>query len=424
MLLSTNKYLKQKAIQVRIIAMTLLILSLLANSDRAQALSSQAKSNQLHRELLTQLRNIHTIMANFGKMELRKEDKDLIFGKYYPEYEKNYKKEREFNSYIEDKKERQAFNFQQEYKEAKKLFDRASIHHFGREFLISERMFRQVKWKLIKIWKGMSFIYIKRAKNILDKASYSGLDKLIEFGKENDKTRLFFIAYDPKNDTLMYNPKDYFYLFAKGKINQYLKEGYKQVYLAKKLFGYRIRYIIKDKDGNVIPERKSETDTLEFKEYLHNYEYNLERDWIRIINLTRQAKIQAFEVFRMLNRFRYSPSIQKYGIKFKKVESFYDDRIPDQFQLDYLDSLHRIHQEDIRLFEQHLISRGVDHKRYLREEDNYVRKISGYQDKFPVFLEPIYGSTLEKSNNQEQRQDKANNTNPKAGEKRPAKQEN
>ncbi len=362
------------------------ILLVFGITQNSSALSAQAQSNLLRNDLLRQIRFLYVVVANFGNIQLSDEDKEIVFGTHYPEYKNNFNHEKEYNAFIEDKNERAAFSFDKTFTEAKVLYDKATVHYYSNEFLQAEKMYTEVKWKLIRIYKGMTYLYIKQATDILNKAASLGIQKITQFSRQNAETRQFFFNYDPQSDILLYNPKDYYYLFAKTNIHEYLKGGYKYVHLTKQAFGYRTKIIIRDEKGKEIPERQSEFDKVEYKENLTNYEYNLQKNWMQTIGYARQAKMYALETFRILNKYRYNSSSLKYSIRYEKIEKFLDDRIPDEFQFDYLDSLGLVHQDEIKRFEKHLIAAGVDPRRYIQTKDNRLVKVSGEVDKYPEYI--------------------------------------
>lgn len=346
--------------------------------------SSITKATKLRVQLLKQLRQLTVIISNFGDQKLTPKEKELIFGQHYPEYETNFNREREYNAYISDQEERQAFDFQTSYNECKRLFDIATVSLFSRNFITAEIQFMEVKWRMIRLFKGLSYMYIKRTQEILLAAASRAIEIITEFGPQNDKMRLFYIAYDPQREILLYNPKEYHYVLAKTKMNSYLQEGFKILQRAKNRFGYGYRFLYKDVKGNILIEKRAKTDKLYYEEYLRNFESNLKKDWLVLINDTRQAKMYAFEIFRLLNKYRFNTILKKYLVDPGKVDSLFDDRIPDQFQVDFVDSLRRVHKAEMKAFEKHLKFYFAEHKKYIQERNGKLFKVSGETDIFKI----------------------------------------
>lgn len=361
-------------------AIFLVAVWLMASS--AYGISAYGKSRKLLHYLNNQIAALNVPVHNFKHLDLSQEKKDKIFGRFYPEYKKNFRHEREYNAYIADKEERRNYDFQTLYKETRLLYNKGNVLLSQNKPIKAHKLLQQAKWKIIKIWKGLIYLNIQRTEDILQKASYISSQKLTDYNRHSGKLKLFRIAYNPREDTLLYDPKEFYLVFAKTPILNYIKKGYQALYNAKEAFGYQVTIRYKDSEGNIHNTRQSKEDEIIFREELGYYDHNFERDWLAMLNQLRQAKTNGFAIFRLLNKWRYQDIVNKYGIRYKKVRGFFDDRIPDQFQVDYIDSMNRKHQNEIERFSQHLRSRGIHPRRYVKNKNDRMVKVSGYEDDY------------------------------------------
>jgi hypothetical protein len=341
------------------------------------ALSSVVKAQQLRMELLSQIRQLDIIIENFGDEKLTADDKELIFGKHYSEYDTNYNLEKEYNAYIPDKKERENFDFKKEYQESRAIFDKATITFFSRNYIAAEIMFLETKWRLIKLLKGLSFLYLKKTQVILDEAALTAVKKIVEYGPQNDKLRIFKVVYDPLRDVLLYNPKEYNFVMSRVDLNNFLEKGFRLLHQAKTNFGYKYRFFYKDEKGNIKTEKTAKTDKLFFNEYLTNFDSDLKVNWLQIINDNRKAKLYAFEIFRLLNKYRFNGIMNRYRIPPEKVDEIFDDRIPDVFQVDFIDAIRKAHATQMYAFEKHLQANWLKKDLFIQMQNGKPMKVSG-----------------------------------------------
>jgi hypothetical protein len=278
----------------------LLLAMVLINPERDLfATSAAIKSQNDYVMMLTMIREMRIMVENFGTDDQKKKFDDI-----------------------------------------KALFKKSAERHYAQEFIkpdtltedtkpdsnaqSSLELFLQLKSKVADLFDEISKNYIDRTQLILDSTSKEANDVLIEYGKNTGLAKFFYKAIDPVSEKKPYDASKYHYYRDKETLERYLKHGYRMLQEARNLFnGPDFVYI----------KAKKEKDTDDFNFLLKTH--------MDIIKLCRQSKLYGFEMHRILKLSSLGAIQTKYNVSFGEIEHnpLYDDRIPEEYKVDALDSL-------------------------------------------------------------------------------------
>jgi hypothetical protein len=276
---------------MKILKLSLFIfLIIIISNIQAFSLSATVKTHNDYNFTLDMLRNMHTMIENFGDEDLR-----------------------------------------QKYDYIKNLFQEASENYYGQNYDASYEKFRKLKSELIIILEKIAQLYLNRTREILDSTSKDSFNILIEYSKKSGLAKFFIRSFDPLKDIKPYKEEDYHYFHDRERIESYLNEGYKRYHAAYRDYT--------DPEIEVTKKRKnlpSESLNLLINRYYH------------VIQLCRESKQYSIEIYKLKNVNELGKSIVKYNIKGGYLDPIYDDRIPEKYKPDANDNLRLIHSVEKR----------------------------------------------------------------------------
>ncbi|MBN1500699.1 MAG: hypothetical protein JW982_11110 [Spirochaetes bacterium] len=249
------------------------------------------------------------------------------------------------------------------YEELKDKFQSAAERHYSqnyvREYSItgdtepdnneqaSVEMFYQLKVEVNTLLEEIAQLYLDRTKLLLDSTAKQATTILIEFSKESGLGKYFYQPVNPLTDKKPYDPKEYHYFHKRDQIENNLQLGYKLLEDARRVY--------KHPDYIYILFKKTKTS----KEI--NY---LIQSHLNVIILTRQSKKNGVYIHQLINEPKLSDILSKYEINMGQVNKFpiYDDRIPQEFKIDALDSFKMVYDIELK--------RLPDSQKYLDANSN------------------------------------------------------
>lgn len=211
-------------------------------------------------------------------------------------------------------------------------FQKAGENYYGQDFDTSQQKFAQLKIDLINILDEIDSLYLQRTKKILDSTSEQSFDTLIEYTRQSGLAQYFSRPYDPMRDVKPYKPENYHLYHDRQKIENYLREGYKKYYKAKKVF--------EDPDIAILRKRGNLT--------MKNINYII-KSFTDVVLLCREAKQNGIEIHKLLNVNKLGESLIKYNVSHGSIIPIFDDRIPEQpddYKLDANDNIGLIHSTE------------------------------------------------------------------------------
>jgi hypothetical protein len=278
--------------KMRLFVTAAAFLLLLIASD-VYSVSSAVKSSQDYAFTLDTIRKMRIMVENFGNDQNKLEDK---------------------------------------FASIRTNFQKAGESYYGQDFDTSQEKFTQLKLELITILDEIGSLYLQRTKKILDSTSEQSFDTLIEYTKESGLAKYFSMPYDPMRDVKPYKPENYHLYHDRQKIENYLREGYKKYYKAKKVF--------EDPDIALLRKRSNLT--------MKNINYII-KSFTDVVLLCREAKQNGIEIHKILNNNKLGESLVKYNVSHGSIIPIYDDRIPEQpddYKLDANDNIGLIHSTE------------------------------------------------------------------------------
>jgi hypothetical protein len=139
------------------------------------------------------------------------------------------------------------------------------------------------------------------------------------------------MPYNPVEDIKAYNPDEYHFFHDNEVIENYLKNGYKNLEIAKKIYN--------DPDLILLKEKEKKT--------AKNLDYIINKH-VEVIFFCRMAKLYGLEIHKVIKVNQLSDILGKYRLAAKKLEPIFDDRIPEKYKIDANDNMDLIHSIEIQ----------------------------------------------------------------------------
>ena len=239
------------------------------------------------------------------------------------------------------------------YNKTKELFKKSAEGHYSQEYTYYDKnkkkyrtRFHEVKTDLSILFEDLANIYLKRTKEILNSTTKDTFDILISYGKKSGLASYFTRPYDPLRDIKPYKEKEYHFFHDKETIERYLKEGYRKLKDARRIYNhYDLKYI-KDK------KEKTQKDI----------DYIIER-YLKVISNCRQAKQYGIEIHRILKKNELMAIVKRYRQKTTSLDPIFDDRIPEKFKVDANDNLKLIHSHEQKRIPGNVKRKDTDNKK-------------------------------------------------------------
>jgi len=274
----------------------LLALTLCCAADTAYAISSAAKSNIDYYNTITLLRNLRIMVMNFADDSMKTK-----------------------------------------YESTKNTFQRCAEDYYAREYTYVDKdskkhqlRFTEVKIELSALYSTMAELYLKRTKEILDSTSKNSFDILISYGRQSGMARYFGKPFDPLKDIKPYKEKEYHFFQDKQTIENYLREGYKRLQDARRMYN--------DPDLKIVIDKKEKK--------FGDLDFIMGR-YADVIETCRQAKQYGIEIHRILKKHEVTSIMKRHNLSSASLDPVFDDRIPDIFKVDANDNLKLIHTHEL-----------------------------------------------------------------------------
>lgn len=227
----------------------------------------------------------------------------------------------------------------EQYKKIKVYYQVAAERHYSKHFIKSVSLsgnptpdaniktsidlFYELKVDLLEMYEEMSDFYIIRTQVLLDGMAREATDILIEYGKQSALAKYFQRPVDPLRDSKPYDANKYHYFYKRQSIEAQLDSGYRYLQQARNVY-LDVDYLyVKDK------EQRTSAD-LDFLLEKHR----------AVIILSRQAKECGLAVYQTLNTHKMDDILRKYDVSITNVIRYpiYDDRLPEEFKIDATDN--------------------------------------------------------------------------------------
>ncbi|MCU0821779.1 MAG: hypothetical protein MUC95_04805 [Spirochaetes bacterium] len=224
-----------------------------------------------------------------------------------------------------------------EFDETKALFQGATEEFYAQNFISSYAKYFKVKENLISLLDKVAILYIDRSKEILDSTSRQSFDLFIKYAKDNALAHYFTKPYNPVEDIKGYNPDEYHFFHDNETIESYLKNGYKNLEIAKKIYN--------DPDLLLLKEKEKKT--------AQNLNFIINRN-LEVILYCRMAKLYSLEIHKIMKINRLGDILNKYRLTAGKLDPICDDRIPEEYKVDASDNAELIHSIEQQRLENNL----------------------------------------------------------------------
>ncbi|MCP4137114.1 MAG: hypothetical protein GY754_39460 [bacterium] len=222
-----------------------------------------------------------------------------------------------------------------QYKKLKADFKKAGIIYYGQHFIKAHKNFVKIKGDMVILLEKVSNEYIEATKSLLNSTSKEAFEIMINFSKHSTYATYFYKPYDPmvglKPYSEKFNETHYHYFRDREKIERYIKNGYKNLEIAKNRFN--------DPEIKYLKERKNRT-SKHLDIIISNY--------LAVIKSCRLAKQLGIEIHKIRNVHKLGDILKKYRLNFKEITPIFDDRIPPEFKKDAIDNqrlLYRLEQK-------------------------------------------------------------------------------
>lgn len=266
-------------------------LSLILTQTRdACPISPITKAEHDYKFLLGQLRTISIVIENFGT----------------DEYKKNFE-------------------------ETKKLFQAATEEYYAQNFISSYDKYFKVKESLIALLEKVASLYIDRSKMILDSTSRQSFDIFIKYAKNNALAHYFSKPFNPVEDKKEYNPDEYHFFHDNEIIENYLKNGYKNLETAKRIYNNPDIILLKEKE----------------KKTAKNLDYIINQH-VDVILYCRMAKLYGLEIYKIMGINQLGDIFSKYRLTVNNLDPIFDDRIPQEYKVDANDNMDLTHSIELQ----------------------------------------------------------------------------
>lgn len=213
-----------------------------------------------------------------------------------------------------------------QYEAVKALFNTASEEFYAQNFTSSCQKYHNVKERLVVLMESIADNYIKRTQAILDSTSKSSFDIIIKYGNKGGLKQYFTRAYNPVEDIKPYKEEEYHFFHDKETIERYLRNGYKKLEEAKRIFN--------DSDLAILKKKKRKTPA--------NLNYIIERYTISV-SRCRLGKQYGIEIHKLIKSHLIGDILKKYNLTDQALDPIFDDRIPEEYKVDANDNLTLVH---------------------------------------------------------------------------------
>ncbi len=213
-----------------------------------------------------------------------------------------------------------------QYEAVKAQFNTASEEFYAQNFSSSCQKYHNVKERLIVLMESIADNYIKRTQAILDSTSKSSFDIIIKYGNKGGLKQYFTRAYNPVEDIKPYKEEEYHFFHDKETIERYLRNGYKKLEEAKRIFN--------DSDLAILKKKKRKTPA--------NLDYIIGRYTIAV-SRCRLGKQYGIEIHKLIKSHLIGDILKKYNLTDQALDPIFDDRIPEEYKVDANDNLTLVH---------------------------------------------------------------------------------
>jgi len=223
------------------------------------------------------------------------------------------------------------FKTDESYKEYQSIqagFEDAVKDYYGTDYDSSYIKFYNLKLQMMNFLDGLSKSYIERTRFLLDNAlkDTNAIKIFVEYNKHSATVRYFRKPFNPLIDVMPYNEEfkasDFHFFYDAPKIEDYIRSGYHYHGQAKLVYNGR--------DIEFIRSRK--------KIKTENIDYVIER-YLVVIDLCRQSKQCALEIYKNKNDYNTGAILEKYNIRKSQITPIFDDRIPEDYKVDAVDNI-------------------------------------------------------------------------------------
>lgn len=232
---------------------------------------------------------------------------------------------REIKTMVENFKTDETYT---EYQNIQTGFEDAVKDYYGTDYDSSYIKFYNLKLQMMKFLDGLSKSYIERTRLLLDNAikDTNAIKIFVEYNKHSATAHYFRKPFNPLTDVLPYNEEfkasDFHLFYDAPKIKNYIHSGYHYHGQAKDVYNGR--------DIEFIRSRK--------KIKTENIDYVIER-YLAVIDLCRQSKQCALEIYKNKNDYNSEAILDKYKIRKSQITPIFDDRIPEEYKVDAVDNI-------------------------------------------------------------------------------------
>ena len=213
-----------------------------------------------------------------------------------------------------------------QYEAVKAQFNTASEEFYAQNFSSSCQKYHNVKERLIVLMESIADNYIKRTQAILDSTSKSSFDIIIKYGNKGGLKQYFTRAYNPVEDIKPYKEEEYHFFHDKETIERYLRNGYKKLEEAKRIFN--------DSDLAILKKKKRKTPA--------NLDYIIGRYTVAVPRC-RLGKQYGIEIHKLIKSHLIGDILKKYNLTDQALDPIFDDRIPEEYKVDANDNLTLVH---------------------------------------------------------------------------------
>lgn len=223
------------------------------------------------------------------------------------------------------------FKTDESYKEFQNIqaaFEDATKDYYSNDFDSSYKKYYNLKLQMMKFVEGLSKSYIERTGFLLDNAlkDTNAIKIFVEYNKHSATVRYFRKPFNPLIDVMPYNDEfkstDFHFFYDSPRIEDYIHSGYFYHGEAKRIYN--------DKEIEFIKSRK--------KIKTENIDYVIER-YLAVIDLCRQSKQCALEIYKNKNDYNTGAILEKYNIRKSQITPIFDDRIPEDYKVDAVDNI-------------------------------------------------------------------------------------
>ena len=218
----------------------------------------------------------------------------------------------------------------------KKNYEEATFEYYGHNYDASATKYYNLKLELIRVLEKLCTDYIDRTKEVLT-ATYKEnkvVDIFINYSKSGSYYAYFKKPFDPLNDISPYREdfpiEDFHFFYHLRKVENYMKYSHFNFSEAKRVFNDPEIAFFKTKKKM----QHSELDYI-IDMYMH------------VIRLCRHAKLLSIEIYKLKNTFKSSYFQDNYNLRKSQFTPIFDDRIPEKFVVDAVDSAKLIYPQEL-----------------------------------------------------------------------------